>query len=43
MAVRRITVRATTQVRQVGRGYQVRTTVSNGKTTHIRTKTVYPR
>lgn len=42
MAVRKITVRATTRVQRVGRGYQVRTTVSDGRTTRTQTKTVYP-
>ncbi|CDC73862.1 unknown [Oscillibacter sp. CAG:155] len=43
MATKTIRIRTTSSVRRVGSGIQIRTTVSNGKTTKTRVKTIYPR
>lgn len=43
MATRTIKIRTTSSIRRIGSGIQVRTTISNGKTTTTKTKTIYPR
>lgn len=43
MAIRKVTIRATTSVQRVGSGIRVKTSVSNGRTTKTSSKTIHPR